>query len=136
MEPQITPEDILKKEKKKAKNEMSLERIRLALERLQLAWLRFAMTMIALGFTSYRFFYSRVEEGKAPLLQFISGREIGIFLIAIGFLGLLQATRHHIRTSSKLKAQYKAMQYSVALIQSYLVLALALFLLLTVIFKV
>lgn len=119
-----TPSD----HKKKGKKELGMERVRLALERLQLAWIRSSMTMIALGFTAYRFFYSRLEEGKAPLLKFVNGRHIGLFLLFMGFIGLLQATFQHIKTYDKLRSYYPELRYSVALIQSYLVLALGIIL--------
>jgi len=142
METPKTPEEILAAEKdkrkekeKKGKKELGNERVRLAMERLQLAWLRFSMTMIALGFSSYRFFYSRLEEGKTPLLKYLTGREIGMFLLLVGFAGLLQATVQHIRTYKKLKDYNPAVLYSVSLVQSYLVLALAFCLLLFVIFE-
>jgi uncharacterized membrane protein YidH (DUF202 family) len=128
-------EDAATLEKKKNKKVLGNERIRLAMERLQLAWLRFSITMIALGFTAYKFFFSRVEEGKAPLLKTITGRQIGTFLLLVGFIGLLQATFQHIRGYKKLKAYYPEVEYSVSLIQSYLVLTLGLALLLLVIFE-
>lgn len=124
-----------KEKEKKGKKELGNERVRLAMERLQLAWLRFSMTMIALGFSSYRFFYSRIEAGKTPLLKYFTGREVGMFLLLVGFAGLLQATVQHIKTYKKLKDYNPAVLYSVSLIQSYLVLVLALSLLLFVIFE-
>jgi uncharacterized membrane protein YidH (DUF202 family) len=122
-------------ERKKIKKDLGNERVRLAMERLQLAWLRFSMTMIALGFSSYRFFYSRLEEGKTPLLNYVTGREIGLFLLLVGFFGLLQATAQHIKTYKKLRIYNPGVLYSVSLVQSYLVLALAFCLLLFVIFE-
>lgn len=132
---EIPAADKEKEKRKRGKKELGNERVRLAMERLQLAWLRFSMTMIALGFSSYRFFYSRIEEGKTPLLKYFSGREVGMFLLLVGFAGLLQATFQHIRTYKKLKDYNPSVLYSVSLIQSYLVLALALSLLLFVIFE-
>lgn len=128
-------DDIRKPEKKDGKKQMSLERLRLALEKLQLARAKTTITFIALGFTAYKFFYARIEDGKKPLLDFPNGRDIGLFLIFIGFLVLLLGTVQHRKSLTKLKMQYAEMNYSVSLILSYFILLLSLFLLLAVIFE-
>lgn len=131
-----TQDDESKKEKKKGKKQLSLERVRLALERLQLAWLRTAITFIALGFTSFKFYYGRIEEGKHPLTEYVNGRTIGIFLILVGLVGLLQATLQHRKNHARLKVYYPHVYYSVSLIQSYAVVILAAVLLWMAIFKI
>jgi uncharacterized membrane protein YidH (DUF202 family) len=131
-----TPDDKSKEKKKKGKRELSLERVRLALERLQLAWLRTAVTFIALGFTSFKFYYGRIEEGKHALTSYVNGRTIGFFLIVIGFVGLLQATLQHRKNTTKLKGYYPQANYSISLIQSYAVLFLAVILLWVVAFEI
>jgi uncharacterized membrane protein YidH (DUF202 family) len=122
--------DPQKEEKKKAKKELGYERIRLALERLQLAWLRTAITFVALGFTSYRYYLSRVEDGLEPLGSSFNGHSIGLFLMVMAFIGLFQATLQHRRSWAKLKHFYPNLPYSITLIQSYFVLALTFFLVL------
>ena len=103
---QKTPEEIFEKEKKNERkkerkndlSELSYERINAGFERLQIAWMRAAVTFIALGFSAYNFYLGRVEHGGHPVLKYANGRYIGIFLILVGFLGLLQATVPHIKT--------------------------------------
>jgi uncharacterized membrane protein YidH (DUF202 family) len=136
MEELETQDDESRKKKKKGKEEMSLERVRLAFERLQLAWLRTAITFIALGFTSFKFYYGRIEEGKHALVEYVNGRTIGIFLIAVGLVGLIQATLQHRKSQAKLKVYYPEMYYSVSLIQSYAVIVFALVLLWMVVFEI
>ena len=136
--PILTPEEIKKKEEKKSfkrgKKELGLERVRLALERLLLAWLRTAITFVALGFTSYKFYYERVEKHEATL-SYVNGRTIGMFLIFVGFVGLLQATLQHRANWHKLGKYYANLQYSVALTQALWVLAFTGGLLVMVIFN-
>jgi uncharacterized membrane protein YidH (DUF202 family) len=115
--------DPQKAEKKKAKKELGYERIRLALERLQLAWLRTAITFVALGFTSYRYYLSRVEDGLELMDSLYNGRSIGIFLMLMAFVGLTQSTLQHRGSWAKLKHFYPNLPYSITLIQSYFVLA-------------
>lgn len=116
--------DPQKEERKKAKKELGYERIRLALERLQLAWLRTAITFVALGFTSYRYYLSRVEDGLEPLNSGFNGHSIGLFLMVMAFIGLFQATLQHRSSWAKLKHFYPNLPYSITLVQSYFVLAL------------
>lgn len=117
-----------KKEKKEGKKQIQLERTRTAFERLQLAWIRTCLTMLTIGVGSYEYFYNRLEKGQAPLLNLISGRELGLFLILTSFAMLLLATIQHSKNMSSLKKTYKEMRFSVALVLSYLLLALSFFL--------
>lgn len=118
--------DPQKEEKKKAKKELGYERVRLALERLQLAWLRTAITFVALGFTAYRYYLSRVEDGLEPLGGTFNGRNIGLFLLLMAFGGLLQSTLQHRKSWAKLKHFYPNLPYSITQIQSYFILAFTL----------
>ncbi len=122
-EPEPDPQ---KEEKKKAKKELGYERVRLALERLQLAWLRTAITFVALGFTAYRYYLSRVEDGLEPLGGTFNGRNIGLFLLLMAFGGLLQSTLQHRKSWAKLKHFYPNLPYSITQIQSYFILAFTL----------
>lgn len=130
------PEVIAKPQKEGGKKQITLERLRIALEKLHLARVKVTVTLIALGFTAYKFFYARIEDGKKPLLEFPNGRHIGIFLIAVGFLGLLLATVQHQKSLSRLKIKYKEMHYSLSLLLSYVILAFALGLLLEVAIRI
>lgn len=133
--PGESAEEREKKQFKKGKKALGMERVRLALERLQLAWLRTAITFIGLGFTAYKVYYERIDQGQDPVLKHVNGRSIGLFLIFSGLLGLAQATLQHRKNWENLRRYYPGLPYSVALIQSYLILTLALFLLLVVIFE-
>jgi len=120
--------DKKKAEKKEGRKQIQLERTRTAFERLQLAWIRTCLTMLTIGVGSYEYFYNRLEKGQAPLLNIISGRELGLFLILAAFAMLLLATIQHTKNMTSLKRQYKEMRFSVALVLSYLLLALSFFL--------
>lgn len=85
------------------------------------------LTLSGLGFVAYRFFYSRIESGNAPLLESLNGRVLGIFLISLGIFGLFQATIQHIRNYTELKIQHDKVGYSVALVQSVILLIFFIF---------
>jgi uncharacterized membrane protein YidH (DUF202 family) len=117
-----------KKQKKQGKKQIQLERTRTAFERLQLAWIRSCFTMLTIGVGAYEYFYSRLEKGKATFLNIITGRELGFFLIAVSFAMLLLATIQHTKNMTSLKKYYPEMRFSVAMVLSYLLLALSFFL--------
>jgi uncharacterized membrane protein YidH (DUF202 family) len=117
-----------KSQKKEGKKQIQLERTRTAFERLQLAWIRSCLTMITIGVGAYEYFYNRLEKGQATLLNLITGRELGFFLIATAFTMLLLATIQHTKNMTTLKKQYPEMRFSVAMVLSYLLLALSFFL--------
>lgn len=123
-----TKEDEGKREKKEGKKLIQLERTRTAFERLQLAWIRSCLTMLTIGVGAYEYFYNRLEKGQASLLNLITGRELGFFLIAVAFAMLLLATIQHTKNMATLKKQYPTMRFSVAMVLSYLLLALSFFL--------
>jgi len=124
-----------KLEKKKYLKKLQLERNRTAFERLQLAWIRTCLTLLTIGVGAYEYFYNRLEKGQAPLLNLVSGRELGLFLIFSGFAMLLLATLQHTKNMTSLKKHYKEMSFSVTLVLSYLLLALSFFLGIMVLIK-
>jgi uncharacterized membrane protein YidH (DUF202 family) len=134
----LTPEEeAKKKDKKKGKKQIQLERTRTAFERLQLASIRTSLTLLTIGVGAYEYFYNRIEAGKAPLLKikYFTGRELGLFLIVASFIMLLLSTRQHNKSMATLKKYYPDAQYSVASLLSYLLLGLTFFLGLMVILR-
>jgi uncharacterized membrane protein YidH (DUF202 family) len=117
------------------KKEYTLEKLRTGMEKLQLNWIKWNLTCIALGFTAYRFYYARVSDGDNLKKYYVTGRELGIFLITLGFITLFFATIQHKQNVTKLKAQYQNMQRSISLLLSYLVLGFSLIVFLIVIFR-
>lgn len=123
-----------KMERDVTKRQYNLERLRIALERLQLNWIKFNITCIALGFTTYKFYYSRSEEEKSHI-HYITGREIGIFLISLGLLMLILATFQHKKNVAKLKLQYETMPGSLSLLLSYFTMFFSVIILLLVVLR-
>lgn len=102
---------------------------------MQIAWMKAAVTFIALGFTAYKFYIGRVENGDHPIMKYANGRHIGMFLILLGFVGLLQASILHVKNQARIKKYYPGKSYSVSLIQSCFIMVLGLLLVLILIFK-
>lgn len=74
-------------------SQLALQRTILAVERTLLAWVRSAISMIAFGFSIYKFFeYLRESEG---LVRPHAPRNLGLTLIALGTLTLVAAVFQH-----------------------------------------
>jgi uncharacterized membrane protein YidH (DUF202 family) len=127
--------EIARREMDTFKKEYTLEKLRTSFERLQLNWIKWDITCIALGFTAYKFYFSRVEQGENLKGYYVTGRELGIFLISLGFLTLLYATIQHKKNVIQLKSQYEGMQKSLSLLLSYIVLGFSFLVFLIVIFR-
>lgn len=122
--PRIKTSSMQESVKSNEKESLKLERHRMALEKLQLSWMNKTLALSALGFTAYRFYNSRIEAGKLPLFEPFNGRYLGIFLVSLGILGLLQASIQHARKYRALRNQHRGLGYSVALVQSVILLVL------------
>ena len=128
-------QEIEKRESAAAKKENDAEKSRIALEKLQLNWIKWNLTCLGLGFTAYRFYYVRQQAGQSPIGHYITGQEIGMFLIALGFVTLIFATIQHKKKVENLKLQMPTMQYSLALRLSYVVLCFSVLVFLIVILR-
>src|SRR5262245_22390167 len=115
---------------------LTLERTRLAYERTQLAWIRTATSLIAFGFTVYKFFQYEHERtaGEHPK-RLLGAREFAILMIGIGLLALLLSTIDHVRGVRTLRAQHENMQRSLAGMLAFLIFVLGTLGLLAAIFR-
>jgi uncharacterized membrane protein YidH (DUF202 family) len=131
-----------KTERKKAREELAgfkkeneINKSRINLEKLQLGWIKWNLTCIGLGFGAYKFYYSRVHDEKSLVNYEITGKDIGIFLISLGFLTLLYASIQHKKNIEILKMQDKKMPYSLSLRLSYVILGLSIIVLLMILLR-
>lgn len=130
-------QEVLDKKKVKAakdlaKDQITYERARIAIEKMQLSWLRKAIILAALGVSVYKVFEKEeVSKGGGLVFGFITAREVGLSMILIAFVSLALATYQHIQAHKKIKVQYELytkMPRSAALILTYAILAITLFL--------
>jgi len=127
--------EIEKKEEAAIKKENDVEKARIASERLQLNWIKWNITCLGLGFTAYRFYYARVANHQSPIGHYITGQEIGMFLIALGFVTLIFATIQHRKKVEQLKLLLPTIQYSLSLRLSYVILVFSVLVFLVVILR-
>jgi len=116
------------------KRESDFEKSRIASEKLQLAWLKANITFTGLGFAVYKFYQSRVDQGKHPLGNYITGRHLGLFLTLVGVAALSLATWQHFHKVAHLKMKFAKKYHSVALLLSYLVLGFDIVILVVILF--
>ena len=127
--------EIEKKEIAVLKKENDAERSRIASEKLQLNWIKWNITCLGLGFTAYKFYYARLENNQSPIGHYITGQEIGMFLIILGFVTLAFATLQHKKKVENLKSQSPTMHYSLSLRLSYVILVFSLLVFLIVLLR-
>jgi putative membrane protein len=93
--------------------QLAAQRTRLAQERTLMAWIRASMSLIAFGFTIYKFFeYLATEERRRePIL---SPWFIGMIMIVVGLTGLALAWIQNRQQMKALEAEAGPMPYSLA----------------------
>jgi putative membrane protein len=90
-----------------------------------MAWIRTATSLISFGFTIYKFFQFLREEGELAHPHRLRGpREFSLLMIISGLVALVLATFQHRRDMRRLRAQYAAAPYSLALVLAILVATL------------
>ena len=118
---------------------LAYERTRGAYERTMMAWVRTGTSLIAFGFTVYKFFQLEISgtDYKAPLIEtsLIGAREFGLILICIGILALLLGMYEHRRDISAMKKEYPGMPWSATSLIAYLMAALGGLALIAVVYR-
>ncbi|MCH9641699.1 MAG: DUF202 domain-containing protein [Actinomycetia bacterium] len=104
---------------------LAVDRTRLAAERTLMAWIRTSTSLIAFGFTIFKFFQylAADEQLHRPIL---SPWAVGMFMIVIGLAALILAWLQHRQEMKSLRAEGVHMPYSLAGVMSALIAILGL----------
>jgi len=103
---------------------LAVERTRLAHERTLMAWIRTSTSLIAFGFTIFKFFqYLATEEHRHTI---VSPWVIGILMILLGLVALTLAWIQHRQATKALQAEVGTMPYSIAGIMAGLIAVMGL----------
>jgi putative membrane protein len=81
---------------------LAVERTRVAYERTMMAWVRTGTSLIAFGFTVYKFFQFDAAVKLASQMA-VGPREFAIALIVVGLLALLIGAVEHARDLRSLR---------------------------------
>lgn len=89
-------------EELKLTDQLAIDRTRLAAERSLMAWIRTALSMIAFGFTLYKFLQALHAQSPVPIPRPNAPRNVGLLLVGIGTFAVLVAAVQHWRYVRKL----------------------------------
>lgn len=92
---------------------LAVERTRLASERTLMAWIRTSTSLIAFGFTIFKFF-QYLAESESLDRPVVSPWVVGMALIVIGLVALVLAWFQHRREVRALSADVGAVPFSLA----------------------
>lgn len=90
---------------------LAVERTRLALERTTMAWIRTSTSLIAFGFTIFKFFQYQAEQNHRTV---VSPWVVGMVMIGIGLIALTLAWFQHRQEAAALRAKDPHLPYSLA----------------------
>jgi putative membrane protein len=112
---------------------LAVERTRLANERTLMAWIRTATSLIAFGFTIFKFFqYLATEEHRNTV---VSPWVVGMTMILVGLTGLALAWIQHRQQMKELKATAGTLPYSISGIMAGLIAVLGVIALVVVVMR-
>lgn len=95
----------------KERTNLAYERTALANDRTLMAWVRTATSLISFGFTIYKFFEDMAEIDRTKSLhKILTSREVGMILIAFGFLGLLFALIQYHSDMKRLRSEVPSLR--------------------------
>jgi putative membrane protein len=111
-----------------------VERTRLASERTLMAWIRTCTSLIAFGFTIFKFFqYLATSEHRHEPV--VSPWIVGMVLIVLGLVALILAWFQHRQEVKALQAEAGAMPFSIAGLMAGLIAVLGVLALVVVIWR-
>jgi putative membrane protein len=91
---------------------LAVERTRLASERTLMAWIRTSTSLIAFGFTIFKFFqYLATSERRHPV---VSPWIVGMLMIVLGLTALVLAWFQHRQEIRALREEAGAAPFSIA----------------------
>jgi putative membrane protein len=113
-----------------ASTRLAVQRTRLASERTFMAWIRTSTSLIAFGFTIFKFFqYLATDEHRETV---VSPWLVGMVMILIG---LILAWIQHRQEMRSLRIQVGAMPYSISCIMAALIGVLGILALVVVVMR-
>jgi len=82
-------------EELKLNDRLAIDRTRFAAERSLMAWIRTALSMIAFGFTIYKFLQAIQEQSPVPVHRPDAPRNLGLLLVGLGTFAVAAACVQH-----------------------------------------
>ncbi len=105
----------------KLNDQLAIDRTRFASERSLMAWIRTALSMIAFGFTIYKFLQALHAQSPVPVLRPNAPRNIGLLLVGIGTFAVAVAVIQHWKYVRKLSPGQTGRRWDLAIIVAILI---------------
>jgi putative membrane protein len=100
---------------------LAIDRTRMAAERSLMAWVRTALSMIAFGFTLYKFLQAMQAQSTVPVLRPQAPRNVGLVLVGIGTFAVIVACVQHWQYVRKLRPDQPYKPWDLAFIVGILI---------------
>jgi inner membrane protein YidH len=101
--------------------DLAIDRTRMASERTLQAWVRTALSMIAFGFTLYKFLQVMQQQSPVPVLRPNAPRNVGLALVGIGTFAVIVACIQHWKYMKKLHPEQPYRPWDLASIVGILI---------------
>jgi len=100
----------------KLSDQLAIDRTRFAAERSLMAWIRTALSMIAFGFTIYKFLQAMQQQTTMPVYRPNAPRNVGLLLVGIGTFAVTVACVQYWKYLRKLCPDQPYKPWDLALI--------------------
>ena len=100
---------------------LAIDRTRMAAERNLMAWVRTALSMIAFGFTLYKFLQVMQAQSTVPVLRPQAPRNVGLTLVGIGTFAVAVACVQHWQYVRKLRPDQPYKPWDLAFVVAILI---------------
>jgi putative membrane protein len=105
----------------KLSDQLAIDRTRLAAERSLMAWIRTALSMIAFGFTLYKFLQALHAQSPVPVPRPNAPRNVGLLLVGIGTFAVAVAVVQHWKYLRELSPGQIGRRWNLAIIVAVLI---------------
>lgn len=105
----------------KINDQLAIDRTRLGAERSLMAWIRTALSMIAFGFTIYKFLQALHAQSPVPVLRPDAPRNVGLLLVGIGTFAVAVAVIQHLKYMRTLSPGHIGRRWDLGVIVAILI---------------
>jgi putative membrane protein len=103
-------------EELKLSDQLAIDRTRLAAERNLMAWIRTALSLIAFGFTIYKFLQTIQQQSTLPVYRPNAPRNLGLLLVGLGTFAVAVACIQHWKYLRKLSPDQPCRPWDLAFV--------------------
>lgn len=118
----------------KLTDKLAIDRTRLAAERNLMAWIRTALSMIAFGFTIYKFLQMLHQQSAVPVPRPNAPRNVGLLLVGIGTFAIVVACIQHWNYLKRLLPEQSHRLWDLGLIVGFIIALLGILIFVSIVY--